>query len=314
MAEQAIVRTNVASAMIMSQDPERVAARLKLMIVNGKKLTTDEALALAQYSIGTGLNPFLNEAYYIPGVGPGPGIAGWRRKAQEQLEYEAKQANLPAAQAWSDARPATVYEASFDPEKDDIAYYVTIHDSISRTLWEKRVLSHYIELVKAGMKDGAWEISKELAGEEPAWTGVGVVKSSENFGSAEKFDRHERAKKRGEKLALRKRFNLNLPTPVAWDEYDIVEAEVTYADAVTGEIVQPVAIAPPSSLMTLEMANSELGSDGVKYGDKDTKTLSAMANALAKKLKDNGYSPEEREEKQRKLDACRVILADRAGG
>jgi hypothetical protein len=64
--------------------------------------------------------------------------------------------------------------------------------------------------------------------------------------------------------------------------------------------------------MTLEMAISEVGSDGVKYGDKDTKTLAAMANTLAKKLKDNGLTPEEREEKTRKLDACRVILADRA--
>jgi len=91
----------------------------------------------------------------------------------------------------------------------------------------------------------------------------------------------------------------------------IPDARPVVVDEQTGEIVQPAAIAPPSSLMTLEMAISEVGSDGVKYGDKDTKTLANMANALAKKLKDNGYSPEEREEKQRKLDACRVILADR---
>ena len=70
-------------------------------------------------------------------------------------------------------------------------------------------------------------------------------------------------------------------------------------------------VAPPASLMTLEMAQSETNRDGVKYADLETSTLANMANTLAKKLKDNNLTPEEREDKQRKLDACRVILASR---
>ena len=81
----------------------------------------------------------------------------------------------------------------------------------------------------------------------------------------------------------------------------------------TETVQQPAFDLQPKSLMTLEMAINETGSDGVKYGEKDTKTLAAMANTIAGKLKENGLTPEERENKQRKLDAIKVILADRAG-
>jgi hypothetical protein len=58
---------------------------VKLMVVNGKKLSNDEAQALAVYSIQENLDPLAQECWYIPGVGPTPGIRGLRRKAQEQL-------------------------------------------------------------------------------------------------------------------------------------------------------------------------------------------------------------------------------------
>lgn len=311
MTEQAIIRTNTPPAMILSQDPNRVAERLKLMVVNGKQLQNNEALALAQYAISTGLNPFLNECYYIPGVGPGPGIAGWRRKASEQLDYEAKRADLPIAQVWASARPAEASEASFDPSKGDIAYVVTLHDSISRTLWEKRILSHYIDLLKNGLKDDAWEIARELAGPEPEWVGVGVVFGSEKFSydnKPEKFDRHERAKKRGEKLAIRKRFNLNLPAPVVWEEYDVIDADVSYVDKDEAQQDLP----KQSSFMTYEMAITETNRDGITYGKIATDTLAHMANSLQNKLDKNQLTPEEREEKLRKKDACLAILQHRA--
>ena len=54
---------------------------------------------------------------------------------------------------------------------------------------------------------------------------------------------------------------------------------------------KPESIPPPSSLMTVEMAKSEMGSDGILYGEKDTKTLTAMANAITKKLKTSNPWP-----------------------
>lgn len=314
MTEQAIVRTNGGSAMIMSQDPEKVASRLKLMIVNGKRLQDQEALALAQYAIGTGLNPFLNECYYLPGIGPGPGIAGWRRKAQEQLDYEAKRADLPIAQVWASARPATPDEANFDPDKD-IAYFVTIHDSISRTLWEKRILSHYIDLVKNGLKDNAWELARELAGPEPEWSGVGVVKSNENFGSAEKFDRHERAKKRGEKLAIRKRFNLNLPAPVVWEEYDIIEADVSFVDAEprpTKTVMAELGFDEPEPETPAIEYPPELSvvtnSKGQPYVTLDTEDLSYMLNSIIKELAKPDLPEDKKADLSMKHDAIKDIF------
>src|SRR5512137_1884010 len=81
---------------------QELAERFKLLIVNGKNLQGNEALALAQYSQMTDLNPFAGECYYLPGIGPGPGIAGWRKKADEQLEWEARKAAEPLARFWCD--------------------------------------------------------------------------------------------------------------------------------------------------------------------------------------------------------------------
>ena len=59
------------------------------------------------------------------------------------------------------------------------------------------------------------------------------------------------------------------------------------------------------SKMTLEFALSETNSKGEKYGDLDTDTLTHMANALVKVNKRT-------DDQQRKLDAAKTILANRA--
>jgi hypothetical protein len=99
------------------------------------------------------------------------------------------------------------------------------------------------------------------------------------------------------------------------DHYEIDDdGKVIIGGAVIGDAPkQPAFDLAPKSLMTYEMAIAEVGDDGIKYGDKDTSVLSHMANALIKKLKDNGISPEDRENKTRKLDAIKVILAHRQG-
>jgi hypothetical protein len=170
------------------------------------------------------------------------------------------------------------------------------------------------------LEDGSYEATVELiritdtavVGRASALVGMDEKdnRGKLTWGSRPEYARRSMAVTRATGKAYRLGFSWIMglagyaPTPA--EEMDFVDGEYREVDA-----KEKAPIAPPSSLMTLEMAISEIGSDGVKYGDKDTKTLANMANALAKKLKDNGLTPEEREEKQRKLDACRVILADR---
>jgi len=89
------------------------------------------------------------------------------------------------------------------------------------------------------------------------------------------------------------------PPPVEW--FDEPESMVDAAVELGGQV---------KSSMSLEMAISEVNSDGVKYGDLPTDKLSVMANALQKKLK-SPMGDIEREDRERKLDACKVILESR---
>ena len=223
--------TRPTEQMFLSSTPDELAERFKLMIVGGRKLSDPEAKALAQYCISTGANPGLGEAYYIPGVGPGPGVAFYRRKASEQLWMETDKAKLPPGQYYFEHFPATNDDANFDREKGDIAWRVVLHDTYTRTLWEKRVMGHFITLIseKAGEGDNAMAIAKELVGPEPTWYAIGVVDHRERFakdGKPEMWDRNERAQKRAEKLCLKKRFNINVPEPTGWIEDDIIDGEL----------------------------------------------------------------------------------------
>lgn len=78
MTQQAIIPTNGNGhygALATQDDAARVALltrRYKNLVANGRNLKDDEAIALAQYSVSTGLDAFLQECYYLPGIGPGP--------------------------------------------------------------------------------------------------------------------------------------------------------------------------------------------------------------------------------------------------
>jgi len=200
---------------VLKGDKSLFNKRLSLMITNGNRLSEQEVGALGAYALTNDLNPFNGECYYLPTVGPVPGIAGWRRKAHEQLEYEAKEAKHREPVAiWTDVREATHAEAMF--QDGDIAIHVTLHDSLSKSTWIMQMVKLANELKDLGVAN-AWEEAQSVIGPEPTWTGVGVVVKTETFardGKPEKFDRIERATKRAEKLALRKRFQrLHLPEP-----------------------------------------------------------------------------------------------------
>ena len=224
MTDQTALTKNNSKALVL---PNKLAEDLKAMIYNGKRLADAEALALAQYAVATQLNPFVGECYYLPGIGPGPGIAGWRKKADEQLEYEARRAAEPMARFWAEYTEPTTGETG-DLAKGDIAVKAVLHDTLTKTAWEKRVLSAYIELVKA--KVGDWDAARSLVGTEPVWTAIGIVRANENFGR-DAMPRYERACKRAEKAAIRKRFpRIDLPEPAGFDA-DIIEGSFTVDEA-----------------------------------------------------------------------------------
>jgi hypothetical protein len=230
---------------------QEIAYRLKYLIIGGKKLSDDEAIALAQYSYATGLDPFTGECYYLPGIGPGPGIAGWRHKADEELEYEMKMAGEKQARFWCDYLQPASDEVRWDPAKGDIAVKVVLHDSLTRTAWERRVLSYYIELKKADVNGESYQTARELAGPEPVWTSVGVVYGVESFGATDKMPRHERACKRGEKACLRKRFpRLHLSEPdnfISEEEYlegDYEVAENPFKGQTEEELIRGMGYDP----------------------------------------------------------------------
>lgn len=206
-----------------------LASRLRYMVQNGRKLDDQEVYALAQYCAMTDLNPFAAEAYYIPGVGPTPGVAGWRKKANEQLLDEARRANEPGAHFWVEFIPCESGEAMFDVSKGDVAYKAVLRDWLSNKRWRTAYFDAVRFLREVGDSDPLTNAYR-FSGPEPVWEGVGVVYADEVFsreGKREKFDRHERAKKRAEKIAIRKRFQaIHLPEPEGAD-VDYVEGELS---------------------------------------------------------------------------------------
>ena len=212
----------------IQNDVRRMTARIKLMIQNGKRLNDDEAMALAQYAVATQLDPFCGQCYYIPGVGPVPGVAGYRAKADEQIEYEARRAAEPLGRWWIEYTEADPSEARHDPT-GDIAVKAILHDTLSKSAWERRILGAYIECVKGGIAgDGAMEIARQIVGSEPTWSAIGIVFAEEKFSydnKPEKMSRYERACKRAEKSAIKKRFpRVHLPEPPGGFDEPVVEA------------------------------------------------------------------------------------------
>lgn len=320
-----------------------LASRIKYMIVNGNRLQDAEVFALAQYAAANDLNPFAGECYYLPGSGPCPGVAGWRKKAQEQLEYEADREGAKGAHFWTEDRAAEPGETMFNPDKGDIAVFVTLHDWLSNTRWRKAIFETMRQLHDFG-QDATIEAAQRFVGPEPVWTALGVVYGSEKFaadGKAEKFDRYERAKKRAEKLAIKKRFpRVNLPEPAQADAaHDVLDlrmieperqrlpegqimAELGYAPEpqpeqaeqpeiipAKGPAIDSAQDAPKPGEMTLEEALNMTDSKGVRYGD-SIQRLPFMASKIQDKLAAGLVNPQDVAAYQRKLAAIKMILAN----
>ena len=236
--------------MVLDQEEEvkRLTRKLIRLTPGGKRLNQDEAVDLAVYSILTGLNPFNAECYYMPNVGPIPGIAGHRVKTHEWLM--AVSGNDPTVRTWEEFRPAEPGEADFDPDAGDIAVVGTLFDSVSKTRWLQQIMETAERYHKMGAEfKEARDAAMEDIGPCPSWSAVGVVKASEHFSGfewedyqskkpkldadgnkiwkPEMWDRYERAKKRAIKGAYRKGFpSVRLPDPEYGDVIDAVAVEV----------------------------------------------------------------------------------------
>jgi hypothetical protein len=170
-------------------------AMLKYTTNGGRPLSNEQAAIMAVYAYATGANPYANELYWMPGKGPELGHAWYQRKSSEQT----------TGAITFTMRAATTEEANYNPDKGDIAWHVTMHASEHKREWAQARLGYYTQLQELG-PEAAWKAATELAGPEPVWTAVGVVYASEKFGGQEKYDRNERAKKRGKKLCLKEGF------------------------------------------------------------------------------------------------------------
>lgn len=90
-------------------------------------------------------------------------------------------------------------------------------------------------------------------------------------------------------------------------------ADPETGEVIEGEIEEPAAEKPwKSELVSLETARSAKSSDGTLYWDMPTDKLTPRFNALIKSLRDNGLTPEQKEDKQFRRDVIKAILDYRA--
>lgn len=350
---EAIVTTSRTSTELMSASAEdelrSMVHKIMRLTSGGRKLNQTQAAELAVYCYMTDLNPFNNEAYYLPNAGPIPGVAGVRRKANEYLAITSG----PDDRFFVEFRDALPGEAAFDPDVGDIGKHATLRIRSISERWQQNALRIFKDLITAGMESElAWDRAERLNGSEPTWTSVGVVDHRETFGrepgtkgkddlgTPDKWDRHERAEKRAEKWAIRKAFPSVILPDVDLGEQSQIDGAIV--DAIIRDVTEELANpeppreesevldelgfepgtktepepvpepVPEPAKMDLDTAQAVENRDGTSYGDIDSETLSHMSGALSKALKGDELSDDDRETREFKLDAIKVILAYRS--
>lgn len=237
MSNKSIIHRPVSE--ILSNDQSRedlsnMAKQLTRYRVGKRTLAPEEAATFALFCYYGELNPWVGDAYWIDKVGPTLGINAVRRKAQEQLSRELG-GNAGSIEI-VEQRDAHDYEAEFDPAQGDIAKFVAITTSRDKAEWKAAYLEVFRELRDGGLDAKlADERAMMIAGKMPVWTGVGVVGGDEHFSGyewddkknkpktdengdviykQEMWDRNERALKRAEKNAIKKKY----PTTFYFEE------------------------------------------------------------------------------------------------
>lgn len=179
--------------------------RLKLMAPGGMKLTHNEALALAQYAYSMGLNPLRGEVWFLKNEKTGEqlgmmvGIAGYRRKAQEQSKEKG-----------SDYWPE--FEQITDPDERRALLIPDGALAYRCKLYETHKVRAYGDTVERLSKAKApWSDIRAIVGTKPYIEGIGFVKKEE-MQKLEKgrlqMPHAQRAMKRAEAHAIKQGFHI----------------------------------------------------------------------------------------------------------
>ena len=211
-----------------TKELEEVASKLMRLAVGARRLTPTQAAELAIASYILGANPFAAEIYH---TGDYTGImlgVDYKRLGLEQLRLED---DGKIGEIFASYEKATHDDAQFDDLNGDVAWTVTLTDSVSHSKWLVKQVDLFKTLTDKGMEaDKAWTIAERSVGPKPDWKASAVVYASEDFEGEysakdqiegkgkqgekkpQKWDRNERCKKRCFKWALKKRFSrLEIP-------------------------------------------------------------------------------------------------------
>jgi hypothetical protein len=164
------------------------------MVPGGKKLTEQQALALAQGAVAHGLDPFNGEIWYIPGSGLMAGIKGLRKAARIQLK----------GNFWPE------FEQINDPDERNLllipegalAFRCIIRDS-------ETIMAFAEAWKKLAAEDIPSEVIETIIGKRPYTEGVGYLKEGETT----RMDPVQVAMKRAEADAMKRRFDLPFAVP-----------------------------------------------------------------------------------------------------
>jgi len=287
MATAIIQRSETTDLLGQREDVLSFAKRIKVMVKGGEKLSDNEAMALAQVSLVTKLNPFIGEVWYIPGKGPMVGIAGARR-------YNNEQAANGGGYSFPEFTPVSAEEAGAKPgENVSHAFRCDIFDSVAISQYQRLIVETINSLRAAGSKDPFGD-AREIIGPKPKWTGFGYSTVDEQS----RMNKMQLAKKRAEADGLKQRIVIPFGGEVSTEDASpqVVEGEITptemseKVDEVfpeqtaynfnSSEIVQTVAKGlgydNETTLQTLKELHTQK-----RVGDKMTK---ADADAIIKEL------------------------------
>jgi hypothetical protein len=218
MTERAVVEVKQPSAVAPwapREDVRELAERLQSMIPGGQKLTQVEALTLAQAAVAHGLDPFNGELWFLKDkhgkpMGLMAGIKGHRRSAHRQMREEGGGNYWPEFEG-----PMSVDEkAALGIPKDALAYRCKIRDT--------QTVNAYVNEIERLMATGLpWEVVESIVGKKPFTEGIGYAQPSERS----KMTLVQRAQKRAEADALKRRFDLPFGVAVGLNGDNVVEGE-----------------------------------------------------------------------------------------
>lgn len=190
------------------KDIREIAERIKIMAPGARKLSQNEALALAQGAVAHGLDPFNGEIWYIPGSGLMAGIKGLRKAARNQID----------GNFW------TEFDEITDPDERKRLYIPTGALAYKCFLRDSNTIRAYSEAWKQLQEDSVpIEVIPDIIGSRPYTLGIGYFKKEEKS----RMSPVQVAMKRAEADAIKRRFDLPFATPSEPMDVLVVEGEWT---------------------------------------------------------------------------------------